>query len=228
MTKKISEVTDAMLDKKIRKISRVFMPSAKEYKEQFKIVQDAMTQEKAVDQYLMHDITRTVLNYFYQVEDFDKYGVVKNTADITKGLLIYGPHGVGKSFLMESLHRLMKYFAIKKNKAYMYFSSRTAPWLVEEYMKAAKPDKGQSTFVLEHYYKGQLYIDDLGLEDLAFNKKELLSDVLFHRHRNEAKTYITTNLTPSQIAERYGSHIGDRLPEMFNIIKWDGDSLRKE
>ena len=36
-----------------------------------------------------------------------------------------------------------------------------------------------------------------------------------------------TNENPSAIAARYGNHIGDRLPEMFNIIKWEGKSWRE-
>ena len=82
-------------------------------------------------------------------------------------------------------------------------------------------------FELEFYYKGYLYIDDLGLEKKAFNSQEIMGQLLFERNRIGSITFVTTNMKPSEIAQRYGDHIGDRLPEMFNIIKWDGPSRRE-
>ena len=83
------------------------------------------------------------------------------------------------------------------------------------------------SFNLESYYKGSLLIDDLGVEKLAFNSYELMEQILFERYRNNALTFMTTNLKPGEIGERYGSRIDDRLQEMFNIIKWEGASFRE-
>jgi DNA replication protein DnaC len=67
-----------------------------------------------------------------------------------------------------------------------------------------------------------LYLDDLGKEDKAYYREEIIGKLLFERHLRSLKTFVTINDNPSDITARYGNHIGDRLPEMFNIIKWEG------
>ena len=84
-----------------------------------------------------------------------------------------------------------------------------------------------SSFNLDAYKRGNLYIDDLGFEKKAFNNHELIGELLFERYRNNALTFVTTNHSPKEISGRYGARIGDRLAEMFNIIKWEGESLRQ-
>ena len=79
---------------------------------------------------------------------------------------------------------------------------------------------------LSSFYKNRLIIDDLGVENKAFNSYELLEQLLFERHRYEALTFITTNISMTNVLERYGSRIADRIPQMCNIITWKGESFR--
>jgi len=57
----------------------------------------------------------------------------------------------------------------------------------------------ESTFLISNYYKGKLYIDDLGKEKKAFNKNEIVGELLFERNRVGGKTFVTTNLSPLKI-----------------------------
>ena len=107
----------------------------------------------------------------------------------------------------------------------LWFSKISCGSFVDDYMREVIND--ESTFELRNYYKGVLYIDDLGFEKLAFNKTEIIGDILFEREKLGSRTFITTNLKPSEITQRYGDRIGDRLPAMFNIINWKGKSFRK-
>jgi len=167
----------------------------------------------------------TIMRYFLQDPEFNEYGKVKNAASVDKGLLIYGPYGVGKSLLFEILHKVGRELITKRGCNDIWFNCISAGSFVEQYMNAAR--ETINTFSIKNYNTGNLYIDDLGFEEKAFNKTELLGELLFERNRKKVKTFVTTNLKPSEIAERYGERIGDRLPEMFNIIQWNGESFRE-
>jgi len=170
------------------------------------------------------NIIYTLLRYFMQDPRLNSYGLIKKGSSLQKGILIYGDIGVGKSTLFQVLHetghRLLDY-GIKD----FWFTNYSAIKLVQEFMSSA--NNPLSTFNLKNLSKGRLYLDDLGMEEKAFGRKELVADLLFERNRNRAKTFATSNLSPSQLAEKYGPRIGDRIIEDFNIIKWTGESLRQ-
>lgn len=169
-------------------------------------------------------IIYTVLLYFLKDRLFHKYGIIKNDASLEKGLLIYGDYGVGKTELFKIIRKIGRDLC-KFNYYDFWFPEISAGSFIEEYM--ASTNQLESNFRLEKFYGGKLYIDDLGFEKKAFNRDEVLGDVLFERNRHGATSYVTTNLTPAALSERYGERIGDRLPEMFNIISWRGESFRK-
>lgn len=167
----------------------------------------------------------TVLRYFLKAQDFNKDNLIKTKPSLEKGLLIYGTYGVGKSQLFEILHKVGRELITKYNCKALWFSTLSAGSFVDQYMEAAKEEG--STFTIKKYYTGKLYIDDLGFEKKAFNKTEVFGELLFERNRLKNPTYVTTNLNPAQLTDRYGERIGDRLPEMFNIIPWNGESFRE-
>jgi len=165
----------------------------------------------------------TILRYFLKDENFNEYGQVKNKSSINKGLLIYGDNGVGKTKLFSILQNVGKELLDYGCKDLWFISVSTGSF-VEKYMRSTQ-DKG-SNFLISNYYRCKLYIDDLGKEKKAFKSDEIFEEVLYERHRFDSKTFVTTNLTPVEISERYGPRIGDRLPEMFNIIRWCGEGFR--
>ena len=166
-----------------------------------------------------------VFRYFLQMENFNEDGIIKNKASLNKGLLVYGDYGVGKSTLFDLIHEVGKVIIKRFHIAQLWFPRISAISMVTQYHWAHKDPS--NSFVLQDNFRGKLYIDDLGKEEKAFNREELIEKVLFERHRRKLKTFVTTNDPPSAIAKRYGAHIGDRLPEMFNIIKWEGESWRE-
>jgi predicted ATPase len=170
-------------------------------------------------------IIYSVFRYFLQNPDFNEFGIIKNKADLTKGLLIYGDYGVGKSTLFDAIHEVGKVIVTRTRNTQLWFPRISTINMLTRYYEAQKDPA--SNFKLESYYHGKLYLDDLGKEDKAYNREELIGKLLFERHRRKLKTFVTTNEKPSAIAARYGNHIGDRLPEMFNIIKWEGESWRE-
>tara|TARA_R100000935_G_C2814892_1_gene156806 strand:+ start:700 stop:1365 length:666 start_codon:yes stop_codon:yes gene_type:complete len=167
----------------------------------------------------------SIFRYFLKQPDFNEFGVIKNKAGLEKGLLVYGDYGVGKSMLFDTLHKLGRIILEHTGNTQLWFPVTSTIHLLNQFYEAQKDNS--SNFKLENYYRGKLYLDDLGKEDKAYNREEIIEKLLFERHRRKLKTFVTTNENPSAIANRYGNHIGDRLPEMFNIIKWEGKSWRE-
>jgi len=150
-------------------------------------------------------------------------GVCRNTPAHSKGLLLAGNYGSGKSVLLET-HQKMKW---AKN----LFRMVSAHEIVAKY--DAEGERG-----ISQYLTGNLAIDDLGTEELGryYGKQEdVLKRILELRYilfkREGKKTHATTNLDINEITERYGARIGSRLNEMFNILylgdKADSRDFRK-
>ncbi len=171
------------------------------------------------------EIIFTILRYFLRDPTFNEYGKITNTASLNKGLLIHGAYGVGKSQLFEILSKCGRELVTKVNCNQLWFNTISAGSFIEEYMKNISIK--DSNFDVNNYYRGKLYIDDLGFENKVFNQTELLGRILFERNRKGSITYVTTNLSPKQLQEKYGLRIGDRLFDMFNIIPWHGKSFRE-
>lgn len=167
----------------------------------------------------------TIFRYFLQQPDFNAYGIIKNKAGLDKGLLVYGDYGVGKSTLFDAIHEVGKVILERTRNTQLWFPRISTVHLLTMFYESQKDSS--SNFRMENYYRGKLYLDDLGIENKAYNREEIIGKILFERHRRKLITYVTTNENPSAIACRYGNHIGDRLPEMFNIIKWEGESWRE-
>jgi len=173
------------------------------------------------------NITLLIVRYFLRHPEFVKSEMINNVPGFHKGLFVFGDYGVGKTMLFESLNKIGKKLLLDRGIQDLWFSCISTVSFVNEYMTEVDLPKDVRKLYLPNYYKGRLYIDDLGFENKAFNSYELFSDLLFERNRNSVKTFVTTNLKPSEITARYGMRIGDRLPEMFNIINWKGESYRK-
>ena len=136
-------------------------------------------------------------------------------SDQTKGLMLYGPNGTGKSTAMRS----------HVNKIWNGSALQYASVIAKN-----------GTDYIKKYSMHDMYIDDLGRERTTvanFGDKNItpLHDLLHFRYdvfiTSGYKTHISTNLTFSELAERYGIPIADRLKEMCTIIEFKGESLRK-
>lgn len=79
----------------------------------------------------------------------------------------------------------------------------------------------QEEEVLKRYREAYLLIlDDLGAEQNPSPwALDRLYGVVNHRHGHELTTVFTTNLSPAQLARRYGQRISDRIMEMCGFSK---------
>jgi DNA replication protein DnaC len=130
-----------------------------------------------------------------------------------KGLLLFGPTGTGKTTAMET-----------------YKAGKWAGSAIE--IANLVSQKGRS--YLEKYKIHDMIVDDLGREPKTVKSygDEILvmHDLICIRYDafvNGYKTHFTTNLTFSEIAERYGEAVADRIKEMTDVIVFCGESYRK-
>lgn len=138
-----------------------------------------------------------------------------------KGLLIAGNCGTGKTLMM----RLFK--EIVKNLTSQAFRMTSTNAVVREYDESGSQ-------ALKMYLKGRWFFDDFGSENMGkhYGKdEEVFKTIIEERYNqfieNGMQTYLTTNLTISQIKNRYGDRVASRINEMFNVIMMGGNDRRK-
>lgn len=156
--------------------------------------------------------------YCYFIQDHNAGAIIG--LDISKGLLISGPVGCGKTTLMNLMPK-STWHKIK----YEMIPTRN---IVNNFNEVGFE-------VLEKYKDTKDYcFDDLGLEPIGcHNTKDcnVMEEILLSRYdlfkTKNVKTHITTNLNPEELEARYGSQFISRLGEMFNLIGFAKSSKDK-
>lgn len=145
--------------------------------------------------------------------------------DRTKGIILMGSVGTGKTLLME-ICRTFCGFLRNDTHGFRIDSCK------DIYNEVSFRHDVAS---LEKYMKQNRCFDDLGHEPTNFklfgNDVSVFEIILSARYDREQKTemitHATTNLNLDEIGERYGGRIKDRIVERFNIVVLDGESRRK-
>lgn len=152
------------------------------------------------------------------------------TSKSTKcGILLCGNCGNGKTTTMNAFISVSKYLDALSRRGQGFItnalniqqtSARRLTQIVKDENSMNEAKKAQV-----------LCIDDMGLEPtevLDFgNAINPVIEILEHRYRQQLFTFITTNLTPKQIREKYGGRIADRFNEMMKCIVYTNPTFRK-
>ena len=124
------------------------------------------------------------------------------------GVLLTGPAGVGKTFLMKCLG------------VRIYTSVGIAAYGI----------KGLADFH-EATRLGPICIDDLGIEPIVSEwgaKDDVLKTFIAYRaERVQARTHITTNLSSEEITARYGDRTLSRIMGMCKAFRLSGTNRRE-
>lgn len=161
----------------------------------------------------------------------DKTEAEKRRLDLKKGILLSGPIGCGKSSLMT----LLKYF-FPPGKQYQIKSTRDISFEFEK----------EGFRVINRYSKNPLNLsntnpvpniycfDDLGVEQSQKhfgNECNVMAEILLSRYdlfiTKGIPTHLTTNLSASEIEEKYGNRVRSRMREMFNLVAFEKGSMDK-
>lgn len=128
-----------------------------------------------------------------------------------RGLLLYGNCGRGKSLIAcKILPILFKHYCRKILRVYdMQTVNRDLDDIITKYLKV---------------------LDDAGTEEVSNNygnKRMALSEVVDEAEKKGHLVVITTNLTLSEVAVKYGNRTLDRLKKITTPVLFKGESLRK-
>ena len=176
---------------------------------------------------------------YYFLGDLENFRACSNVSKLSppslnKGLLIIGGYGNGKTTVMRALEVVFK-------RSNISFKGYTANGVVERFEACAEdPNKNEKekTEFWRTMNNGVRWFDDVLTEREASNygKVNLFKDILEKRQDLGQRTYITLNYKDntnndleqglSQLGEKYGGRVYDRIFSMFNIIEFKGKSQR--
>ncbi len=148
---------------------------------------------------------------------------------LIKGIFISGPIGCGKTYLMKLLQKNMKcHFLVKDCREIADLYSKGGSEAIEKY-STEWHHLNQTTYK----YENKLYpycFDDLGTEpDKKYfgTDDNVMLDILLKRYNrgNFIRTHVATNLSATELKERYGARMTSRFKEMFNLINFPTDAV---
>ena len=157
----------------------------------------------------------------------DKTEAANLNIDLSKGILLSGPIGCGKTSIMH----LIRPFAVQASD----YKIKTCREISFEFAKHGY--EAINKYIQKQNYQTRLpgyCFDDLGTEQQIKhfgNDCNVMAEVLISRYEhfveNKSITHITTNLSASEIERSYGNRLRSRMRSMFNVISFDADSKDK-
>lgn len=146
------------------------------------------------------------------------------TADRGKfGIMLCGTCGNGKTTMLYAFQAAVNFLNDRG-----MFPERTGIRIIPAREIALKASDVKATKEIKSL--PMLAIEDMGTESaevLSYgNVFNPVDDVISFRYDRQLFTFITSNLTPKEIRERYGDRIADRFNEMLHVIVFEGKSFR--
>lgn len=168
------------------------------------------------------DVYEKLFYYFTNQEQAQRRGL-----SVEKGVLLFGPVGVGKSVSLVVMKRFYQSYLHDVNNYDSKLSSKFA-FQIHSASSIALSVSEHGLKQLKFYNSLPLCIDDMGMESPVIyygTKIDAIAELLYHRHIRKSIIHATTNCTPDDFASLYGMRISDRLKEMFNFIVFDADGI---
>jgi len=137
----------------------------------------------------------------------------------TRGLLLYGPTGSGKTHLAVSIIREAIY------RRFMRSVFINVPEWLNEIREAWNASDAASPPNPDGYELA--IIDDLGAENATRWAQERIYSLVNHRAQTRALTVITTNLDPAEIQPRLGKPTASRITQLCTSVPVDASDFRQ-
>lgn len=164
---------------------------------------------------------KQLVQYFHGDSDYN--------GDLTKGILLMGPTGTGKTLAMKVMSVYQRIDNIKfmmENKTYtMNYDVINVNDIVNRFIDSA--------FDGIQIYANRYVtcLDDLGteIEEVKHygNSLDVLGHILTERYSKRLLTFGTTNLPISELEKRYGDRVVSRMHSLFNFMILKDTDFRK-
>jgi energy-coupling factor transporter ATP-binding protein EcfA2 len=174
-----------------------------------------------------HDLILSLLVYAIA----DKESCQARNLRLKKGILLTGPIGCGKTSLMTLIN-----FFFPGQQQYQIKSTRDISFEFEKegYKVINRYSTGSKTTTAGTTATGIFCFDDLGTEQpqkYFGNECNVMAEILLSRYdlfvSKGIPTHVTTNLSASELEEKYGNRLRSRMREMFNLVAFDKNSRDK-
>ena len=179
------------------------------------------------DQFPIDDFSFNTFSFEYYGGDEQKkikdiFNACKHYAETfskkSKSLYLLGNTGLGKTHLTFAMAKEI----VKKGYSVIYCTAQTMISALE------KEHFGNAVEPLQEYYLNcdLLILDDLGTEFLSSVAQSELYNVINHRVLHALPTIINSNLSPTQLEERYGERLVSRICGCYQSLHFYGDDIR--
>lgn len=143
--------------------------------------------------------------------------------DSSKNLLLYGPVGTGKTYLISCIVNEL----IKKDIDLIYISAPNLINLIFDDINQKTQLKNSNKERLKTVEL--LIIDDLGTEGKNEFNANVMSEILDERILTGKKTIITSNYAPKEMAAgRYPERMVSRIIDIYEMFEFIGPDLRSQ
>lgn len=151
-------------------------------------------------------------------------GLIEKFETEKESLLLTGQTGLGKTFLCNCIAKEL----LDNGFTVLYFTAPQLFKLFEESRFHRDDMLDESKELLNTLFDvDMLIIDDLGTESISTVTISDLFNVINSRYLNQTSTIISTNLSFSQLKERYSERIVSRIIGQYTLLKFFGDDIRK-
>lgn len=179
--------------------------------------------------YTIQDIDRSVvlklLCYFLKDEKIAE----SEKIDLSKGVMLTGKVGCGKTALMKILRSLTPEGdkpGMSSCRDISFEFSRIGYEVIQKYSKNAFHP--YSSIPRTHCF------DDLGVETIGHfwgHDCNVMAEILLSRYdlfiSHKMITHVTTNLNSQELEKAYGNRVRSRMREMFNLIVFNSETTDK-
>lgn len=155
--------------------------------------------------------------------NLEKVAQILTDDDSKFGIILCGVCGNGKTTMLYAFQSALNYLV---STGFLNRDHRIQIIDAKEILHYGK-DFGQFK---QFRSRNMIGIEDLGREETGvFDYGNLLNpviDLLEYRYNFQLFTFITTNLVPKNIREKYGNRVADRFNEMFEVVVFENNSYR--
>lgn len=182
--------------------------------------EDVMAMLKAA---MMQEVKGFGGSYISDNEDYLRKVASWLVSPATPGLIIFGTVGNGKTTMLNAIKNMVNILSGGQANRCITLIDASA---------LARYAKNDEYKMWDYIRRPMLALDDVGSEQDSVkaygNVVNPVVELISHRYKHRLFTIISTNLKPSEIRQRYGDRIADRMNEMMTRIIIKNETYRTQ